>query len=291
MANQEYIDSAELMSTNQDYYVVMANELLKSKSKLSLNSAKLIRSAIMQIKPEDTELKPYKITIQEFNELLGLKSKTNIYRDVIKILDELFDERIEIKDEKSPKDKWKKLRWVITCERDKQWILIQLHPDIRQYVLGLQKMYTQYELGYILSLKSVYAIRLFELIKMGLSEKDLYKYKEVQVEVMLDVLRRATDTEDKFERISSFKEKVIDVAIRDINNVPLGYRIKPDYKPIKYGKKIIGFEFTVSSWSSELPPPDEKTQRKIEEIKRKQQERREEEQEQIRGQMSLDDYI
>ena len=53
-------------------YVVQANSLIGGKQALKLNSAKLIRSAIMQVVREDEELKPYVITIKELSELLGV---------------------------------------------------------------------------------------------------------------------------------------------------------------------------------------------------------------------------
>ena len=49
-------------SLNTGNYVVQANDLVRGKQSLKLNSAKLIRAAIMQIVPEDKELKPYIIT-------------------------------------------------------------------------------------------------------------------------------------------------------------------------------------------------------------------------------------
>ena len=50
-------------------YVVQANDLIGGKQSLKLNSAKLVRAAIMQIIPEDEVLKPYIITIKELSEI------------------------------------------------------------------------------------------------------------------------------------------------------------------------------------------------------------------------------
>ena len=50
------------MNTNATNYVVQANELIEGKQNLKLNSAKIMRTLIMQIKPGDDQLKSYVIT-------------------------------------------------------------------------------------------------------------------------------------------------------------------------------------------------------------------------------------
>lgn len=52
-------------NTNTEHYVVQSNELLEGKQNLKLNSAKIVRALIMQIKPDDEELKSYFISVQE----------------------------------------------------------------------------------------------------------------------------------------------------------------------------------------------------------------------------------
>ena len=56
-------------SLNSNNYVCQSNTLISGRQALKLNSAKLIRAAIMQIKYDDTELKPYVITIADLSEL------------------------------------------------------------------------------------------------------------------------------------------------------------------------------------------------------------------------------
>ena len=60
------------MNMNSENYVVQANELIAGKQSLKLNSAKIMRALIMQIKPNDDELKSYVIRIQELSKLLDI---------------------------------------------------------------------------------------------------------------------------------------------------------------------------------------------------------------------------
>lgn len=50
----------------------------------------------MQIKYDDTELKPYVITIADLSELLGI-SRSNIYRDIDEITDDIINNPVFIK--------------------------------------------------------------------------------------------------------------------------------------------------------------------------------------------------
>ena len=86
-------------------YVVQANDLIGGKQSLKLNSAKLIRAAIMQIVPEDEELKPYVITIKELSELLKV-SESNLYRDIDDITDDIIKNPVFIKEISRRQIKW-----------------------------------------------------------------------------------------------------------------------------------------------------------------------------------------
>ena len=86
-------------------YVVQANTLIGGKQALKLNSAKLIRAAIMQVVREDTELKPYVISIKELSELLGV-AESNLYRDVEEITDDILSNPVYELAETSKKTAW-----------------------------------------------------------------------------------------------------------------------------------------------------------------------------------------
>ena len=102
-------------SLDKDNYVVQANDLIGGKQALKLNSAKLIRAAIMQIVPEDDELKPYVVSIKEIAELLGV-SESNLYRDIDDITDDIIKNPVFIRQAINRQIKWVKIPWVSKCE-------------------------------------------------------------------------------------------------------------------------------------------------------------------------------
>lgn len=88
--------------TDASNYVVQANSLIGGRRALKLNSAKLIRSAIMQVVSEDMELRPYVITIKEFAQLLQI-DESNIYKYADEITDDIIKNPVYVRKEKQGK--------------------------------------------------------------------------------------------------------------------------------------------------------------------------------------------
>lgn len=229
------------MCLNEENYVVMSNDLIKGKSNLSLNELKLLRMTIMQIMKEDTDFLTYQVSIVELAKSLGI-SRQNLYVEVMEMCKHLMQEIVFIGDG-NPKHKWEMFQWCSRCKYEDGIITIRLHDDLKPYLLELKKHYTQYMLQDILILKTVYAVRMYELIVEELRTK-VYADKVATVELSLETIRKATNTEDKYDTISMFRSRVIDSAISEINE-KLGYRIT--YEPIKRSRKIVGYKFTVES--------------------------------------------
>lgn len=229
------------MCLNGENYVVMNNDLIKGKSNLSLNELKLLRLTIMQVLKEDTDLRTYQINISELAELLDITSPS-IYRDIDDMTTHLLQEIVYVGDG-NPKHKYKKFQWCSDCEYDNGVVTIRLHDNLKPYLLELKEHYTQYILQDILILKTVYAVRMYELIVEKLRTK-IYADKTATVDLFLEEIRKATNTETKYEQTAMLKVRVIDSAIAEINE-KLGYNIS--YAPIKRSRKIVGYRFTVES--------------------------------------------
>lgn len=230
------------MCLNESNYVVQANNLISGKQSLSLNGAKILRTAIMQIQREDDELKPYILTTGELAELLHI-TKDNIYRVIHVVSDELMGSYAEARADFGEKKKFKKINWVSFCEYDSEvGFAIKLNSDMKPYLLNLKERYTQYTLDNILAMKSVYGVRIFELINERIKTR-LIARKGTDVEMSLQYIRECCDCEKKYERFSQFKTRVLDRAVEEINRVTL-YNVSYDY--IKQGKTVVGVTFHVN---------------------------------------------
>jgi plasmid replication initiation protein len=228
---------------NTDNYVVMANNMvLHSASNLNLNELKLLRFIIMQTEKGDKDLFEFDVAVKDLCKLLDIKSK-DMYKRIDTMTTHLMQEVIRIGDDS--KQEWRKFHWVDVCEYKKGIITIKLSEQLKPFLLGLRGCFTRYQLSEIISLKSTYAIRIYEMINGYLNENNL-PHADVAIEfsISIDEIRRATDTEKKFERYSAFKTKVIDNALKEINEKSKYYVTATPYKR---GKTIVGFEFLIES--------------------------------------------
>lgn len=259
---QEVMNNAEPMCLNTDYYVAMANKLISGKSSLDVKSAKLIRTTIMQIKKDDTEIYPYEISIKQFADLIDLKSTSDLYRDVKKTCEELLKQIVVIGDKNDPKKAWKAFQWVSYCEYRDGYVYIKLNEELKPYLVGLKQYYTQYHLQNILVMKSAYSIRIYELIMMELKNTSPRPGNPLEITIMMDVLRRATDTEKKLLKSNDFKKRVIDPAQKEINNLFWLFKIS-EVRPVKRSRSIVGYTFKIESRDKELSPEKQEYIQKV----------------------------
>ena len=230
------------MCLNDSNYVVQANNLISGKQSLSLNGAKILRTAIMQIQKDDEELKPYIISTGELAELLHIP-KDNIYRVIDSVSDELMSSYAEARAEQGERKKFKKINWVSFCEYDSAvGFAIKLNSDMKPYLLNLKERYTQYTLDNILAMKSVYGVRIFELINEKIKTRLIPK-TGTDIEMSLQYIRECCNCEKKYDRFSQFKARVLDRAVEEINRVTL-FKVSYDY--IKDGKTVTGIMFHVN---------------------------------------------
>lgn len=232
------------MCMDKNNYVVQANTLIGGKQALKVNSAKLIRSAIMQVVKEDSELKTYTITIDQMAELFGV-SKSNLYRDIQDITDDIFSNPVFLKLETKKKTAWVKIPWVTRCEyHSDMGVAIKLNDELKPYLINLKKHYTQYELADVLTMKSIYGIRIYELLQEARMSQNM-PLEGVDITLSVQTIREACDCEDKYPTFSNFRARVIDAAVNDINKFT-NFRVVYSYQ--KQGKNVVGIIFHMNMY-------------------------------------------
>ena len=224
-------------------YVCQANSLVGGKQALKLNSAKLIRAAIMQVVRDDEELKPYIITISELAELLNVP-KSNIYRDIDDITDDILNNPVYIREEVGKKVRWIKIPWVTRCEYNSDiGVALKLNDELKPFLINLKDHYTQYTLDSILVMKSVYAIRIYELLQSEIMTRILPR-AGTDIELSVETLKECCGCKSKaYNTFSNFRNRVIDIAVKEINEKTL-YTLSYDY--VKKGKSVIGLIFHIN---------------------------------------------
>lgn len=222
--------------------VVQANKLVFGKQSLKLNSAKLVRAAITQIDSKDTELKPYVISIKDLAELLNISS-SNLYRDIEDITEDIMSNPVYVKETDGKKTRWVKIPWVSRCAYDSDiGISILLNEQLKPYLLNLKENSSSYTFDKILSMKSVYSSRLYELINSKI-ENNIIPLAETKAILTVQEIRESCSCEDKYKLFSNFIARVIEPSVQEINALTM-YNITYNY--IKAGKRVIALEFIIA---------------------------------------------
>jgi plasmid replication initiation protein len=245
--------------------VVQANALVNGKQSLKTNSAKIIRSAIMQIKFEDNEIKPYIITMNEMCKLLGV-TENNIYRIVKEITNDIMKNPVYVLNIENKKEDWIAIPWVKLCGyKYNEGFVIQLNEKLSSYLLELHKNYTQYPLGEVLGFKTVYSIRIYEILLSRIMVKNI-PLDGSEVHIRVDELRELCGCKNIYKAFASFRAKVIDVAVEEINDYT-DYRVSYSYE--KNGKAVEGIVFNINTFNNLQKREFNRRKKKVEDYKQK----------------------
>lgn len=112
-------------------------------------------------------------------------------------------------------NKWDKFQLFSSCKYNNGTLTMKLHEELKPFLLGLQKLYTQYQVGVIIGMKSTYAIRIYELLKEKRKNNGLVKENE-RLTISIEDLRNATDSVNKYGLID-FKRNVLEISVREIS--------------------------------------------------------------------------
>jgi plasmid replication initiation protein len=127
-------------------------------------------------------------------------------------------------------------------------IKIRLDEDIKPYILQLRENwennstpYTQFALLYTLPMRSLYSIRLYELLKSW--EHSSPAYDDGHWWSISDLQQLLNSNYDRYQ---DFRRKVIEIALREINEYS---DITVSYEPIKEGRSYKYIQFYIKSKS------------------------------------------
>ena len=145
--------------------VTKHNKLIQARYALSLQEKRLILWLVSAIRPGDTDFHSYRVSVRTLAELLGLEKNKNIYAQVAAITRRLMRRVIEI--ETLDEQRFLQIHWISSAEyhRGQGYVDLCFDPKLKPYLLHLKDQFTSIALQYAIQLHSVYAIRIYELLK------------------------------------------------------------------------------------------------------------------------------
>ena len=214
--------------------VVKHNDLLrKSRYTLSANEQKIIIYLVSKINADDKELKEIEINILDFCKVIGIEINGDAYNRVKETIKSLADKSWWLT---FTEKKETLFRWINEAEIEKGngVIKLQLSNHLKPYLLELKQNFTKYELINVLSLRSKYSIRLYELLKSYLWQGGW--------KVSVKEIRELLETEGKYKEFKDFRKRVLNPAIEEIN----GYTdLQIKMTTLKSGKTISHLHFKI----------------------------------------------
>lgn len=222
------------------YLVVKSNHLIESSYKLSLVEMKLISKLTSCIKKEDENFKVYKFKVKDLIEEFSLWK--NNYKEIDKASEKLLSRVLTIK-----KEDWGflKINFLSSFEYKKQDASIELcfDPKLRPYLLQIKSFFTSYSLKNIVSLKSFYSIRIYEILK---------QYQAVW-ERTISLLQLQEILGNKSYKYWMFKQRVLIKAQEELKNHS---DIDFTFIEIKNWRKVESIKFLINQ--SQKPNPKRK---------------------------------
>jgi len=217
--------------------VVKDNALINASYNLDLTEQRLILLAILEARQSNTP-NDKDLTIHADSYINHFNVHRNTAYKVLKgACKSLFERRFSYQ-KLTPKGNIENVmsRWVqrISYVENEALVRIRFSDDVVPLITNLEKHFTSYELEQVSNLTSVYAIRLYELLIAWRSTGHVHM-------IELEELRSKLGVEaHEYKRMGQFKEKVLHLAIDQINNYT---DIKAEYEQHKRGRSIIGFSF------------------------------------------------
>lgn len=222
--------------------VVKTHRLNTALQKLSLAEIRLMQLAIIDARETGAGIDtvtPLPIHASRYAEAFGVTRQT-AYEVLIEAETSLFKRYFTFLDERDGKPV--KSHWVSQAKYldDEAIIEIMLTPAVVQEITRIdaieaKTLFTRFALEQVAPMKSVYSVRLYELLNQWRQAK--------KVSFDLDVFRGQLGVEDtEYKAMSDFKKRVLDLAVNEINEKS---DLRVSYEQVKKGVAIAGFKFKV----------------------------------------------
>lgn len=210
------------------------NFIITASYKLTLNEQRIVLTAIAKI-PFNQEI-PRKITItaQEFLKCFPDINEKNVHREMKEAVENLWNRSIKIED---PNQK-EEFRWIsskITYKKGDGRVDFSFSSEVIPYLQHLKDRFTKYKIEDVSNFKSVYSIRLYEMI---------LQFKSTSIFIInIENFRERLGILNKYSDYLNLRRRVIEPAINELNEKSL---FNVTFKGVREGRAIKNLEFFFS---------------------------------------------
>lgn len=221
--------------------VVKTNRLIEALQVLSLAEIRLIQLAIVEARESGLGLDketPLRLHGDQYANIFNV-SRMTAYDALRDAESRLFDRRFTIVDDDGEliKSRWVQDVKYLPKENSIEISLSRVVVRETTRLDGLKQFFTSYTLEQTSLLKSIYSIRMYEILSQWVSAKKtpVFEIEKFRQQLGIGV--------NEYSRMHQFKERVLENAIDEINKKT---DLTVKYEQVKSGRNITGFSFKVS---------------------------------------------
>ena len=140
-------------------------------------------------------------------------------------------------------------------------VTVRFDEAIMPYVMDLKKNFTQYALTDLMEMSSKYSIVLYRWLNMNYNQYEYYAKNGDRTKkqlnelknptISMDELRRLTDTQEEYPRMSSFTKYVLKRPCEEISEHT---HLKVEFEKLKRGRVVAGIRFKLTGKRVERLP-------------------------------------
>ena len=217
---------------NTNKQIVVSNQINEARFKMSKAEQKLFLYCVGVVDNKNNVLNTsFEMSVKDFANFLELKGN-DIYENMIKTTYSMAGRVVEFVDGKNQLIQMPVLSKVTY---NKGFVELKVNSELAPYLIDLKVSFTKYSLSEVLTLKSTYSMRLYQILCQ-------WRYRQ-EVTYTVEKLRFMLDIEvGEYTRYNDFKKDVLEKAFKEINK---SSTLKFSYKEVKTGRKITDIVFTI----------------------------------------------
>lgn len=221
------------ISSLSSLIITQSNHLVEARYNLSLGEQRLILSMIAKIQPDDEDFKPYRISIGELADFLGI-AKGSAYSECKKITKSLLGRVLEI----SEKGRLLQTGWVSSAEYidGTGTVSLSFDPLLKPYLLKLQGNFTSCKFEMLLRFKSQYTMRLYMLLKQYASIRE----REIELTDLRSMLGLR---DDQYKLYANLKADLLKPIQKELLKARADLCF--DFHEVKRGRSVAAIRFMI----------------------------------------------
>lgn len=248
MADDSPIPFNEAGSSSHQW-VAVSNEMIMARLDWDIMMHRILMVLISQIDSKnDEEFRIQRVPVRRIRDMAQVSQKS-IHEEAAEATARLVREPIELWS--ADKKDYEGYPIFSTCKYKSREGMIEakFNEDARSYLLQLREHFTQYRLRQAIPLSTPYAIRTYEIAKM-IERPGERRSRQIPV----GRFRKMFSLEDKYERHSDMRRRVIDPSVEQVNRKT---DVDVRCEDIREGQTHIALQWSVESTAADQEDGEE----------------------------------